>query len=43
MVGTYESFTDKKENSLQRKMMGEQTCHKKEEVSSRLHLIQIIF
>ena len=43
MVGTYESFTDKKENSLQRKMMEEQTCHKKEEVSSRLHLIQIIF
>lgn len=30
MVGTYESFTDKKENSLQRKMMEEQTWHKKE-------------
>ena len=43
MVETDESFTDKKENSLQRKMMEEQTCHKKEEVSSRLHLIQIIF
>ncbi|EHE77445.1 hypothetical protein SPAR64_1606 [Streptococcus pneumoniae GA40410] len=30
MVGIYESFTDKKENSLQRKMMEEQTWHKKE-------------
>lgn len=30
MVGTYESFTDTKENSLQRKMMEEQTWHKKE-------------
>lgn len=30
MVGTYENFTDKKENSLQRKMMEEQTWHKKE-------------
>ncbi|HEV4787872.1 TPA: hypothetical protein VY157_001392 [Streptococcus pneumoniae] len=30
MVGTYESFTDKKENGLQRKMMEEQTWHKKE-------------
>ncbi|HGR6098030.1 TPA: hypothetical protein ACL5NR_000962 [Streptococcus pneumoniae] len=30
MVGTYESFTNKKENSLQRKMMEEQTWHKKE-------------
>ena len=30
MVGTYESFTDKKENGLQRKMMEVQTWHKKE-------------
>ncbi len=29
MVGTYESFTDKKENSLQRKMMEEQTWQKR--------------